>query len=181
LQYAFIEFENQKDCEQAYFKMQGVLIDDHRIHVDFSQSVGVLAHAPPEDIADYSRLQNSLTVGDRQLCQSVLAREAALVGYLAWRRNGNIERSMSLVSEMVTEWFLIEMRCAGDPSSMKPIDHLNMIGLAVGVRGRGIRAMIDITTSDMTGGLETAATRPTVVGIRGSDGAKTTIIVVLTV
>ncbi|PCH07127.1 Nucleotide-binding, alpha-beta plait [Penicillium occitanis (nom. inval.)] len=38
LQYAFIEFENQKDCEQAYFKMEGVLIDDHRIHVDFSQS-----------------------------------------------------------------------------------------------------------------------------------------------
>ena len=42
LQYAFIEFENQKDCEQAYFKMQGVLIDDHRIHVDFSQSVSPL-------------------------------------------------------------------------------------------------------------------------------------------
>ena len=40
LQYAFIEFEDQKECEQAYFKMQGVLIDDHRIHVDFSQSVG---------------------------------------------------------------------------------------------------------------------------------------------
>ncbi|KAM0804417.1 hypothetical protein BDR22DRAFT_960056 [Usnea florida] len=43
LQYAFIEFENQKDCEQAYFKMQGVLIDDHRIHVDFSQSVSRLS------------------------------------------------------------------------------------------------------------------------------------------
>lgn len=41
LQYGFIEFENQKDCEQAYFKMQGVLIDDHRIHVDFSQSVSL--------------------------------------------------------------------------------------------------------------------------------------------
>lgn len=39
LQYAFIEFENQKECEQAYLKMQDVLIDDHRIHVDFSQSV----------------------------------------------------------------------------------------------------------------------------------------------
>jgi peptidyl-prolyl cis-trans isomerase-like 4 len=39
LQYAFIEFDQQKDCEQAYFKMQGVLLDDHRIHVDFSQSV----------------------------------------------------------------------------------------------------------------------------------------------
>ncbi|KAI9754762.1 MAG: Peptidyl-prolyl cis-trans isomerase cyp6 [Chaenotheca gracillima] len=43
LQYSFIEFENQKDCEQAYFKMQGVLIDDHRIHVDFSQSVSKLS------------------------------------------------------------------------------------------------------------------------------------------
>ncbi|KAL1975380.1 hypothetical protein VTN31DRAFT_3772 [Thermomyces dupontii] len=45
LQYAFIEFENQKDCEQAYFKMQGVLIDDHRIHVDFSQSVAKLSES----------------------------------------------------------------------------------------------------------------------------------------
>jgi len=43
LQYAFIEFSEQKDCEQAYFKMQGVLIDDHRIHVDFSQSVSRLS------------------------------------------------------------------------------------------------------------------------------------------
>lgn len=43
LQYAFIEYTNQKDCEQAYFKMDGVLIDDHRIHVDFSQSVSKIA------------------------------------------------------------------------------------------------------------------------------------------
>lgn len=37
--YAFIEFENEEDCENAYFKMDNVLIDDRRIHVDFSQSV----------------------------------------------------------------------------------------------------------------------------------------------
>ncbi|KAF2177677.1 cyclophilin-like protein [Zopfia rhizophila CBS 207.26] len=43
LQYAFIEFDEKKDCEQAYFKMEGVLIDDHRIHVDFSQSVSRLS------------------------------------------------------------------------------------------------------------------------------------------
>lgn len=43
LQYAFIEFGSKEDCERAYFKMQGVLIDDHRIHVDFSQSVSKLA------------------------------------------------------------------------------------------------------------------------------------------
>ena len=39
LQYAFVEFDNQASCEQAYFKMDNVLIDDRRIHVDFSQSV----------------------------------------------------------------------------------------------------------------------------------------------
>jgi len=39
LQYAFVEFENVEDCERAYFKMDNVLIDDRRIHVDFSQSV----------------------------------------------------------------------------------------------------------------------------------------------
>eukprot|EP00062_Callorhinchus_milii_P009753 gi/632953887/ref/XP_007892668.1/ PREDICTED: peptidyl-prolyl cis-trans isomerase-like 4 [Callorhinchus milii] len=37
--YAFIEFEKDEDCEKAYFKMDNVLIDDRRIHVDFSQSV----------------------------------------------------------------------------------------------------------------------------------------------
>ncbi|KAG8225062.1 hypothetical protein J437_LFUL000041 [Ladona fulva] len=38
-QYAFIEFEDKKACEDAYFKMDNTLIDDRRIHVDFSQSV----------------------------------------------------------------------------------------------------------------------------------------------
>lgn len=39
MQYAFIEFDNKKSCEDAYLKMDNVLIDDRRIHVDFSQSV----------------------------------------------------------------------------------------------------------------------------------------------
>merc|ERR1712142_51081 len=39
LQYAFVEFADRSACEQAYFKMDNVLIDDRRIHVDFSQSV----------------------------------------------------------------------------------------------------------------------------------------------
>ncbi|CAO3697358.1 unnamed protein product [Rhizopus microsporus] len=42
LSYAFIEFERKEDAEEAYFKMQSVLIDDRRIHVDFSQSVSKL-------------------------------------------------------------------------------------------------------------------------------------------
>ncbi|KAJ2045486.1 Peptidyl-prolyl cis-trans isomerase-like 4, partial [Coemansia sp. S2] len=39
LGYAFIEFDQKEACEEAYFKMDNVLIDDRRIHVDFSQSV----------------------------------------------------------------------------------------------------------------------------------------------
>merc|ERR1712038_1816479 len=39
LQYAFVEFDCKEACERAYFKMDNVLIDDRRIHVDFSQSV----------------------------------------------------------------------------------------------------------------------------------------------
>ena len=42
LQYAFIEFEEEAHCEDAYFKMDNVLIDDRRIHVDFSQSAARL-------------------------------------------------------------------------------------------------------------------------------------------
>ncbi|XP_010479950.1 PREDICTED: peptidyl-prolyl cis-trans isomerase CYP59 [Camelina sativa] len=40
--YAFIEFEIKEACEQAYYKMDNALIDDRRIHVDFSQSVSKL-------------------------------------------------------------------------------------------------------------------------------------------
>ena len=37
-----MEFEDVKSCEEAYFKMENVLIDERRVHVDFSQSVGKL-------------------------------------------------------------------------------------------------------------------------------------------
>lgn len=39
LMYAFMEFETKMSCEEAYFKMENALIDERRIHVDFSQSV----------------------------------------------------------------------------------------------------------------------------------------------
>jgi peptidyl-prolyl cis-trans isomerase-like 4 len=42
LQYAFITFENQRECEEAYFKMHDAVIDDRRIVVNFSQSVAKL-------------------------------------------------------------------------------------------------------------------------------------------
>jgi peptidyl-prolyl cis-trans isomerase-like 4 len=59
LQYAFIEYTNQKDCEQAYFKMDGVLIDDHRIHVDFSQSVSRIA----DDWRDATNMKRKRAAG----------------------------------------------------------------------------------------------------------------------
>lgn len=39
LQYAFIDFETKEGAEEAYFKMHNCLVDDRRIHVDFSQSM----------------------------------------------------------------------------------------------------------------------------------------------
>lgn len=39
LGYAFIEFARKEACEEAYRKMDNVLIDDRRIKVDFSQSL----------------------------------------------------------------------------------------------------------------------------------------------
>jgi hypothetical protein len=45
LKCALINFDEHKDCEQAYLRMQRVLIDGHRIHVDFSQSVSSSRHA----------------------------------------------------------------------------------------------------------------------------------------
>ncbi len=39
LQYAFIEFAADEQCQEAFFKMDNAVIDDRRIKVDFSQSV----------------------------------------------------------------------------------------------------------------------------------------------
>ena len=44
LQYGFIDFEKEEDCVSAYFKMDNVLIDDRRIHVDFCQSLAKVKH-----------------------------------------------------------------------------------------------------------------------------------------
>ena len=37
--YAFVEFEREEDAQRAYAKMDNVLVDDRRIHVDFCQSI----------------------------------------------------------------------------------------------------------------------------------------------
>jgi len=39
LQYAFVEFETEDQCILAYSRMDGVLIDERRVKVDFSNSV----------------------------------------------------------------------------------------------------------------------------------------------
>ena len=39
LNFAFIEFDTEESCAEAYLKMNNVLIDDRRIKIDFSQSV----------------------------------------------------------------------------------------------------------------------------------------------
>jgi peptidyl-prolyl cis-trans isomerase-like 4 len=39
MRYGFVEFETVEMCNRAYQKMENILLDDSRIHVDFSQSV----------------------------------------------------------------------------------------------------------------------------------------------
>lgn len=59
LQYAFIEYDEKASCEAAYFKMQGVLIDDRRIHVDFSQSVSRISDVWRKNANDKRRANAS--------------------------------------------------------------------------------------------------------------------------
>nr|XP_022904043.1 peptidyl-prolyl cis-trans isomerase sig-7 [Onthophagus taurus] len=64
LQYAFVEFDEQKSCEDAYFKMDNVLIDDRRIHVDFSQSVAKVKWlGKGKGVINYDSKRNDLGKG----------------------------------------------------------------------------------------------------------------------
>ena len=72
--------------------MQGVLIDDHRIHVDFSQSVcysRIIAGSYSEHI---SRSLDSRTLGEMQQIRNVQDKAAASVAFQISRKNDNIER-----------------------------------------------------------------------------------------
>lgn len=107
LQYAFIEFENQKDCEQAYFKMQGVLIDDHRIHVDFSQSVS--QNQPFNlsiSILTVSRCRNSRIRGAMRPTGSEPSVPADLEAFQDWKREAIIEAPAADPIIPAIKWFL---------------------------------------------------------------------------
>lgn len=71
LQYAFIEFQEREEAERAYIKMDKVLVDDRRIHVDFSQ-VGFspfritcfsFSSANFTSLSDFSLYQNFTIIG----------------------------------------------------------------------------------------------------------------------
>jgi peptidyl-prolyl cis-trans isomerase-like 4 len=75
LQYAFVEFATVDACQRAYFKMENVLVDDSRIHVDFCQSVAGVwrkqqqakqQHQIPKEVSVPSRsLHGTLAPGKR--------------------------------------------------------------------------------------------------------------------
>ncbi len=59
LQYAFIEYESAKSCEEAYLKMDNVPIDDRRIKVDFSQSVSkLMPRTKGNQVKSYEAVKN---------------------------------------------------------------------------------------------------------------------------
>lgn len=71
--FAFVEFTDARHCEEAYFKMNNVLLDDRRIKVDFSQSVSKLwnkvarrgERVSKRDVGDDGRASKSSATHDR--------------------------------------------------------------------------------------------------------------------
>ncbi|RNE97404.1 putative RNA-binding protein [Trypanosoma rangeli] len=56
--YGFVEFEDVEACYRAFKKMDKVLVDDHRIHVDFSQSVSKLWAQRQRDMRKRARVES---------------------------------------------------------------------------------------------------------------------------
>ncbi|KAM9953660.1 hypothetical protein ACTFIR_008747 [Dictyostelium discoideum] len=54
--YAFVEYSTKEECEKAYLKLENILIDERRIHVDFCQSVAKVRN-------NQNSLKNFLTRG----------------------------------------------------------------------------------------------------------------------
>ena len=59
LRYGFIEFAKVEDCGNAYNKMNGALIDDYRIKIDFSQSVKKMGGDRGDKDERYGQNKNS--------------------------------------------------------------------------------------------------------------------------
>lgn len=70
--YGFIEFETKSQCEKAYFKMDGAVIDDHRVKVDFSQSVSKLWNAARREKKALIRGTTAGSVAKRPRMSAVL-------------------------------------------------------------------------------------------------------------
>ncbi|KAH7159036.1 hypothetical protein DER46DRAFT_627442 [Fusarium sp. MPI-SDFR-AT-0072] len=135
LQYAFIEFEDKTSCEAAYFKMQDVLIDDRRIHVDFSQSVSKLSDVWRKDTNSKRR---------------------ATAHRGGWGGVDELEKRRQYRDEgerITGDWGAVDrnrrrmMRLLQDLTMMKD-QHVDEVG--VGVRGQEIEVGIDIANHEMT-------------------------------
>ncbi|KPI41284.1 Peptidyl-prolyl cis-trans isomerase-like 4 [Cyphellophora attinorum] len=146
LQYAFIEFENEKDCEQAYFKMQGVLIDDHRIHVDFSQSVSKISNLW-RDATNSKRARNKGGFGGIDSLQKKShyregeGKDSRMPRMI--RRKGNGAEAGVVVENAIAAGVEVQ-RELPDMTKREGIDS-KTIGIMGGVSETRIRGLIDTT------------------------------------
>ena len=162
LQYAFIEFENQKDCEQAYFKMQGVLIDDHRIHVDFSQSVSAKLHTPTvAHCLMYPRFRDCRIHGEPPPIRKGQSSPVGSAGFPAWRKSGNTVQGTMEPDLQGMAWSLIGMTCVAKGRDQEATN------------AREVAVHLTATAAAMTEGIVTTVT--TGVGMRAATGEGGTI------
>ncbi|KAF9325819.1 Molybdenum cofactor synthesis protein 3 [Podila minutissima] len=99
--YAFIEFETEEACSEAYFKMNNTSIDDRRIHVDFSQSVSKL-HKDwmIKKIGDKKGGAGGLNLEHRSRINDQAKAERLIQGTMGPKTVGRVETFMKAVTVM---------------------------------------------------------------------------------
>ncbi|KAG8864455.1 Peptidyl-prolyl cis-trans isomerase cyp6 [Tulasnella sp. 330] len=133
LQYAFIEFDKREDAEQAYFKMQNVLVDDRRIWVDFQ--------SPSSTRAGLTTLRDRMAVEEGA---------GSAVDTISKSENDIVTRgpTSSIGTEMVTKW----------SSRTKAGDHRIEVDIVMTGAAEGVgRARPEVAGIEMKGGMRGGA------------------------
>ncbi|KAG8866925.1 Peptidyl-prolyl cis-trans isomerase cyp6 [Serendipita sp. 405] len=150
LQYAFIEFDKREDAEQAYFKMQNVLIDDRRIWVDLCVCplAGMTSHVLTPFTSALNLSGASTTVSgvtmSRWAQEGNRRAEVWVDEAISSTRESTGPLRMMTVGETGTSSYL-KMRIVGQAGET---ESTTVIMAVVSIRARGLQIVIDQLNMD---------------------------------
>ena len=134
--------------------MQGVLIDDHRIHVDFSQSVR--GHCFGRIIVtDIDRSPSSLTPGGTRQIQREPSNLEDLGEYQAWRSGVSTERRTQTHANEDMVWYLTRTIYATIEATMNRLDPVEGLAVEHGVEVGALDVRTTLLSTAL-GGIEVA-------------------------